>query len=154
MDFISISEFSRKSYPSYGRAYLFSENDDGDATYFVHYNLRILKQCIRALHVYLAGKVRERRELETKFRESRLASYLNHRQKALLGHMPKHPETVYAIEGHRRSNHVSYHTARKDLDALAQASLLTRTARRGRKLFYRMNPNFSGNLQDIVALLN
>ena len=153
VEFISISEFIRKSYPSYGRAYLFSENDDGDLTYFLYYNLRILKQCITALHVYLARKVKERRKLETMFRESRLASYLNHRQRALLGHMLKHPETAYTIEGHRRSNNVSYHTARKDLDDLAQVELLTRTTRRGRKLFYRMNPNFSENLQDMVAVL-
>lgn len=153
VEFISISEFIRKSYPSYGRAYLFSENDDNDVTYFLQYNIGILRQCIKALHVYLARKVKERKQLEHVFRESKLASHLNHRQKGLLGHMLKNPETVYTIEGHRRSNNVSYHTARKDLDDLAQVDLLTRTTRRGRKLFYRMNPNLSENLQDIVTLL-
>ena len=154
MEFISISRFIRKSYASYGRAYLYSENDDNDVTYFLNYNLRIIKQCIDDLHIYLARKLNETRQLERMFSEGNLSHYLNHRQKALLAHMVKRPETVYTIEAHRRSNNVSYHTARKDLDELARLDFLTTTTRRGRKLLFEMNPNFSDNLRDIVELLN
>ena len=88
------------------------------------------------------------------FSEGNLSEYLNHRQKALLAHMVKHPETVYTIEAHRRSNNVSYHTARKDLDELAQLEFLTGATQRGRKLLFTMNSSFSDNLRDIVDLLN
>ena len=153
MEFVSISEFIRKSPARYGRAYLYSENDDNDATYFLHYHVRIIRQCIDALHDYLGRKILERRRLERMLGESGLGGYLNHRQQALLAHMAKHPETTYTIEGHRRSNSVSYHTARKDLDALAQMELLTRATRRGRKLYYRMHPSFPANLGDVTELL-
>ncbi len=146
MEFISISRFIRKSYASYARAYLYSENDDNDVTYFLNYNLRIVKQCIDDLHLYLARKLNETRRLEHMFSERNLARHLNHRQQALLAHMVKHPQTVYTIEAHRRSNNVSYHTARKDLDDLAQLELLTGTTQRGRKLLFTMNPRFSDNL--------
>ncbi|MXY57382.1 MAG: Fic family protein [Gammaproteobacteria bacterium] len=154
MEFISISRFIRKSYASYGRAYLYSESDDNDVTYFLNYNLRIIKQCIDDLHIYLVRKLKETRRLERMFREGNLAQYLNHRQKALLAHMVKHPETVYTIDAHRRSNNVSYHTARKDLDELARLEFLAGTTQRGRKLLFTMNPSFSDNLRDIVELLN
>lgn len=153
MEFVSISQFIRKSYPSYGRAYLYSETDGGDVSYFLHYNLRIVRQCIDDLHSYLARKMKERRQLERMFSEGNLAHYLNHRQKALLAHLVKKQDTVYTIEGHRRSHGVSYHTARKDLEELAEVDLLTRRAPRGRKLLYTMNPDFARNLKDIVELL-
>ena len=154
MEFISISRFIRKSYASYGRAYLYSENDDNDVTYFLNYNLRVIKQCIDDLHMYLARKLNETRRLERMFSEGNLSEYLNHRQKALLAHMVKHPATVYTIEAHRRSNNVSYHTARKDLDELARLEFLNGATQRGRKLLFTMNPSFSDNVRDIVELLN
>ena len=152
MEFISISRFIHRSYQSYGRAYIYSENDENDVTYFLHYNFRVIKQCIDDLHNYLARKLKETRQLERMFSEGHLAQYINHRQKALLAHMVKHPETVYTIEAHRRSNNVSYHTARKDLEELARLDFLTGTTRRGRKLLYRMNDNFSTNLRRVVEL--
>ena len=134
------------------KAYIYSENDENDVTYFLHYNFRVIKQCIDDLHNYLARKLKETRQLERMFSEGHFAQYLNHRQKALLAHMVKHPETVYTIEAHRRSNNVSYHTARKDLEELARFDFLTGTTRRGRKLLYRMNDNFSENLRGVVEL--
>ncbi len=154
MEFISISEFIRKSYVRYGRAYLYSETDDCDVTYFLHYNLRIIGQCIDHLHSYLERKVAERRRLERMFSEGHLGHYLNYRQKALLAHLVKWPDTAYTIEGHRRSHGVSYHTARKDLDELGAVDLLEKRAPRGRKLIYTMNPDFARNLKDIVELLH
>ncbi|MDE0443509.1 MAG: hypothetical protein OXL38_15520 [Gammaproteobacteria bacterium] len=49
---------------------------------------------------------------------------------------------------------MSYHTARKDLDELAQLEFLTGATQRGRKLLFTMNSSFSDNLRDIVDLLN
>ena len=135
IQFLSISEFIQKSMPAYARSYLYSERDDSDVTYFFHYNLHIIRQCVDALHVHLARQAEEQRHFETLLTEGD-APPLNPRQAALLAHMTRHPDTVYTIEGHRNSHQISYHTARKDLDDLAKRGLL-RASTRGRKLLYR-----------------
>ena len=135
MQFISISEFIQGSTSAYARAYLHSENDDNDVTYFLHYNLRIIHHCVDALREHLARQTEEQRRLETLLIEGD-APPLNPRQAALLAHMTRHSDTIYTIEGHRNSHQISYHTARKDLDDLAKRGLL-RVSTRGRKLLYR-----------------
>ena len=135
IQFLSISEFIQKSMPAYARAYLHSETDDNDVTYFLHYNLGILHQCLDALREHLAHQAEERGRLEAFLTEGD-APPLNPRQAALLAHITRHPDTVYTIEGHRNSHQISYHTARKDLDDLAKRGLL-RPSTRGRKLLYR-----------------
>ena len=135
MQFLSISEYIQKSMSAYARAYLYSENDDNDVTYFLHYNLHIIRQCMDALRAHLTRQAQEQRRLETHLTE-REAPPLNPRQAALLAHMTRHTDTVYTIEGHRNSHQISYHTARKDLDDLAKRGLL-QASTRGRKLLYR-----------------
>ena len=49
-------------------------------TYFVDYNLRVILDSIRLLHVYLARKVRETSRLEAMLRGSMATAGLNHRQ--------------------------------------------------------------------------
>ena len=104
-------------------------------TYFLHYNLHIIRQCMEALREHLARQAQERRRLEALLTEGD-APPLNPRQAALLAHLNRHSDTVYTIEGHRNSHQISYHTARKDLDDLAKRGLL-QASTRGRKLLYR-----------------
>ena len=111
-EFLSISTIIRRSPAQYVRAYVYSETDDNDVTYFLVYNLRAISQAIQALNVYLARKAKESRALEAALRGSGVANILNHRQVALLAHVQKYPDTTYTIESHRRSHNVTYETAR------------------------------------------
>ena len=153
IEFISISSLIRKSAVSYARAYLYTETDDNDVTYFLDYNLRIIRRCIDALHKYLANKVRETKRLEQMFLTGGLAHVLNHRQKDLLAHLVKRPESVYAIEGHRHAHGVTYVTARKDIKGLVDFGFLD-SATAGRKHVFRMSPNFSENLATLSDFAN
>jgi Fic family protein len=55
-----------------------------------------------------------------------LRARLNHRQRALLAHALKHPETAYRIDAHQRSHGIVYQTARMDLLELAELGFLIR----------------------------
>ena len=132
MEFVSISAIIRRAPVQYTRAYLYTETDEFDATYFLDYNLRVITSAITKLHQYLARKSEEVRSVD----ELLGSSDLNHRQIALISHAIKHPGTAYTIESHRKSHGVTYQTARTDLLKLADERLLI-LSKRGREYSFR-----------------
>lgn len=124
MEFISISTIIRKGPVKYARAYLHTETDDNDLTYFIDYNLRIVLQAVRNLQDYLARKAAEVEQVEHILGSTPVSTRLNHRQLALLSHVLRNPNQVYTIESHRQSHNVSYPTARSDLLDLSELELL------------------------------
>ena len=149
-DFLSISTIIRKAPAQYARAYLYSETDENDVTYFIDYNLRVILRAIQSLHRYLDRKMRDARALETLLHGADLAEILNHRQVALLVHMMKHVDIAYAIESHRRSHNVSYQTARTDLIHLAQLGLV-RQRKQGRRLVFRPNAGLEDRVRTLAS---
>ena len=147
-EFLSISTIIRKSPVQYARAYLFSENDDNDVTYFLDYNLRVILRSIRNLHLYLARKAREMRDVQQLLDGSALAAQLNYRQIASLVSMRKHPNLVYTIDSHRRSHKVTYQTARTDLLGLNALGMVT-VGKRGRAFIFSLARDFDERLREL-----
>ena len=120
-EFLSISRVLRNAPAQYARAFLFTETDGSDLTYFVLHQLGVIQTAIIDLHAYLDRKAKEVRDTERLLRN---LAPLNHRQRALLTHALRHPESRYTIQSHQRENGVVYQTARQDLLDLAEAGLL------------------------------
>jgi len=120
-EFISISRILKKAPGQYSRSFLYTETDDNDLTYFLLYQLQVIRKAIEELEEYLERKMREVRQVESFLRQS---ADLNHRQLALVSHALKHPGMRYTIESHRRSHNVVYQTARTDLLSLVDKNLL------------------------------
>ena len=135
-EYISISRILKKAPSRYSRAFLYTETDDNDATYFILYQMAVIIRAIEELHEYLAAKTRELRETERLLRKSaKLQATLNHRQVALVNHALKNPSFVYTIESHRNSHNVTYETARTDLLGLANLGVVDQ-GKRGRKFVF------------------
>lgn len=135
-EFVSISRILKKARTPYARAFLYTETDDNDTTYFILYQLRVFLRAIEDLHAYLARKAAEIRKTEEALRHAvALRESLNDRQLALMAHAIKHPEARFTIDSHKRSHGVSYETARMDLRGLARQKLLTER-KRGRAFIY------------------
>jgi Fic family protein len=127
-EYISISRILRQAPGNYVRAFLYTETDDNDATYFVLNQLRVTVRAIHDLHEFLRRKAEQLRETRRAIEASSyLNSTLNHRQLALVNHAIRNPRFNYTIESHRRSHNISYQTARTDLLALAELGLLDRS---------------------------
>lgn len=135
-EFISISHIIRRGPAKYGRAFLYSETDDNDLTYFMRYHLHVIGQAVNELHEYIKRKTREVQALES---ELRGVVALNHRQRALVGHAMRHPHHKYMVESHWVSHNVSYETARADLLDLRDRELLSAT--KVRKTWYFVPAN-------------
>lgn len=124
-EYLSISSILRKAPAQYVRAYLHTETDEGDATYFIAHQLDVLLKAIEGVHGYIERKQRARLEAETLLKPgSRLARRINHRQRALLLNALKHPGKAFTIANHQRSHDTAYDTARSDLVGLVKLKLM------------------------------
>lgn len=130
-EYISISHIIRKAQVKYAKAFLYTETDDNDLTYFIIYHIDILHQAIDALDAYIKIKSEQLSRVE---RQIRNIALLNHRQRALINHALRHPHFWYTTEGHQLSHNISYQTARNDLTDLVTKGLL-RSTKSGKTYF-------------------
>jgi Fic family protein len=127
MEFISISEIIKRAPSKYARAYLYTETDDNDVTYFVIHQLEVILQAIKSLYEYINKQSEEINATEHLLSTNQaLQDKLNYRQVALIKHALKNPNMRYQIASHRQSHNVTYDTARTDLLNLAKLGLLVK----------------------------
>jgi Fic family protein len=141
-EFISISDIILKSHIQYGRAFLETETDEGDLTYFLAYHSKIIDGSIKKLHEYLADKASEVRRVQS---ELRGMATLNHRQRDLIIHAVRHPGFIYTYESHRTSHGVVHQTARTDLLNLVKRGLL-KQKKKGRNWQFVPVPDLEARL--------
>lgn len=120
-EFVSISHVLLKAPAKYERAFLYTETDENDLTYFILYHLDVIQQAVQQLHEFIQRKTARLQSLE---RDMRGMTILNHRQQALISHALRHPYHKYTIQSHRISHNVVYQTARNDLMNLESRGLL------------------------------
>lgn len=136
-EFISISQIIKKSPAQYGKAYLHTESDENDMTYFLMHQLDVIHKAIATLQEYLREKIHGLNEAEQMLVQNpRLKDRLNFRQLALLRHALNHPRFAYVIEEHQHSHGVSYDVARKDLLYMAEELKLLKKTKEGKRYLF------------------
>lgn len=142
-EFISISDILLRAPVRYAHAFLHTETDENDLTYFILHQAQVIRDAVGALHDYLSVKKKEDRATEECLHG---IEGLNHRQQALLSHALRIPNTSYLIKAHQRSHGVTHQTARDDLFGLVKLGFL-RISREGRQYSFRA-PEGLGELID------
>ncbi len=128
MEFISISRILKFAPAKYTRAYLYTETDENDVTYFIIHQLEVINRAINDLLIYLEKKSNEIKSVEQLIRKSPdIQNLLNYRQIALINRALKTPDAVFYVESHRGAHNVTYDTARTDLLKLVEKGLLEKT---------------------------
>jgi len=132
-EYMSLSTAILNTRTQYYRAFLYSEIDDNDATYFIVYNLKAMNKALEALNTYI-----QRKQTEKKNSRRITIKYpgLNLRQRALVASAVEKPEEVYTIEAHSHVHGVTYQTARTDLLSLKDMGLLV-MQKEGKKFVFR-----------------
>lgn len=146
-EYLPISRLLRAAPAQYTRAFLETETDEGDTTYFILHQLGVIERAIADLDAYVQRKVAEQRDLQRMLDD---VDDLNGRQLVLLTHALKHPDHDYTFAGHARSHRVTHETARADLGGLAERDLLIRQ-RRGRSYVFEAAPDLPRRLKDLAA---
>jgi Fic family protein len=146
-EYISISDVLKRAPVKYYRAFLHTESDENDLTYFLLHQSEVIRKAIDSLHNYIARKTLETRENQILLRDMR---HTNHRQQALLGHALRHPGTVYTIEGHLNSNGISYNTARTDLLGLWEQELFIK-GKKGNKMVFHATTNLEETIRKLSS---
>lgn len=142
-EYVSISSLLKEAPARYSRAFLYTETDDGDVTYFVLHQLGVLLRAIDALWAYVDRKVAETARIEAAIRGSDL---LNHRQVDLLRGALQDPNEPVTIAEHQRTHGVTNETARSDLLALERLGLYDKR-KRGRAFAFVAKPGLEERLR-------
>lgn len=120
-EYLSISRILRQGPSKYLQSFLHTETDERDTTYFILFQLGVIRRAIEELHTYLQRKMQEVREVETVLRGS---DDFNYRQLALLSNALRQPSHSYTFRSHSISHKVTHQTARTDLLDLRKKGLL------------------------------
>ncbi len=115
MEYISISRVLNKSPSKYMYAYLHSETDENDMTYFIVHQLGVIREAIVDLHKHLIKKSKQLRDAEDLLENSSLKDEINYRQLGILKNAIENPGAEYTIRSHQTSHGITNQTARTDL---------------------------------------
>lgn len=123
-EYLSISRVIMKTKVQYEKAYLYTEIDDMDVTYFIHYQVKVLMRAFEELKTYVAKKKKE---------QSKLAKYLkiegvNERQAIILQKIEEDSNRFFTVKEIENTFGVTNQTARNDIEELVKKRLLKKVA--------------------------
>jgi Fic family protein len=137
MEYLSISRIILTTKNQYALAYLYSEYDEMDVTYFIRYSI----DCVNRSLNELIGCVDSMQESQRKAREiARSESGLTQRQAEFLVELMDHRNREYTVVQFSEKFAVSRETARMDLQFLESAGFISKI-RRGKTLYFYADRN-------------
>lgn len=139
---LSISRVIMKTKTQYEKAYLYTEIDDMDVTYFIHYQVKVLIRAFEDLKEYVAKKKKE----ETKLLKFLRLGDINERQAEILYKIEKKPNTFFTVKEIENSYGVTNQTARTDLEELVFKGFLKKIAINKKSYNYWKGDNFESIL--------
>ena len=111
-EFMAVSRIILRSKKKYGLAYLYTETDNNDLTYFINYNLCAIEEALQDMEEHIAKKQKEQSEAMNLIKNKK---DINLRQAEILKEFIKEPEKGFDISEIRGAYNIAYDTARNDL---------------------------------------
>ncbi len=119
IEYMSVSKIILHSKAQYAKAYLYTEQDDNDLTYFIIYNLKCIARALDELKDYIQRKTAEKQNALTLLRHTNF----NERQIILLQELMQDPTLFFTVPQVQNKFGVSNQTARNDLNGLTAAGI-------------------------------
>lgn len=142
--YITVSRTIIQARVQYAKAYLYTEYDENDMTYFIKFQLHKIEIAIKALKEHIKEKMEERKNMYDFLK----IPDINERQALILTNISTDPSKVISIGEIQDSFGVVYQTARTDLLDLEGKGLLIRR-KSGNKLLFFKSDNFDSITQKL-----
>lgn len=123
-EYLSISRVIMKTKVQYEKAYIYTEIDDMDVTYFVHYQVKILTQAFEDLKKYIAKKKNEQKNIAKFYK----LKGINERQAQILFWIEKDANRHFTVKEIETIFSITNQTARTDLEELVDRLMLKKIA--------------------------
>lgn len=144
IEFLSISRIIIKSPSQYAKAYLFTEYDENDLTYFIDYNLKSMELALKDLKEYINRKISEKKNLYNIIKNEDI----NERQAEIIKTLINETDAVLSINEIQTKFGTSYQTARTDLMKLESLKYL-KSKLIGKKFVFFKAEDFDNRLRKI-----
>lgn len=119
-EYLSISRIIYKNKAGYEKAFIYTENDNDDMSYFIHFNLNAMQKAFEQLKLWLQEQEAKRKALQ----RFNTIDGINDRQAHILRIFTDNPDTDIRVKEVATRFNVTAHTARTDLQNLAARGLL------------------------------
>lgn len=113
-EYLSISRVILKTKTQYEKAYIYSEIDEMNVSYFIHYQVKVLTQAFEDLKDYLSKKKKE----ENKLNKYLKVSNINERQAQILYWIEDDANRYFSVKEIENIFSVTNQTARTDIEEL------------------------------------
>ena len=137
-EYLSISRIIIKSPAQYAKAYLYTEKDENDLTYFINYQVKTIDSAFKDLKLYIDNQIKEKE----KTYELLKIDGINNRQLYLLRLFTENPNKTMTINELQNTFNVVYQTARTDLLDMVSLGFLDKKTLGKKKLLFLRSESF------------
>lgn len=123
-EYLSISRVILKTKTQYEKAYIYSEIDEMNVSYFIHYQVKVLTQAFEDLKDYLSKKKKE----ENKLNKYLKVSNINERQAQILYWIEEDANRYFSVKEIENVFSVTNQTARTDIEELVTQDYLKKVS--------------------------
>ena len=145
-EYLSISRIIYKSKAKYEKAFLYTEIDKNDLSYFVQYNLIVMEQAFDSLLDYIRVKSKEQQQIVEYIK----IDSINERQAIVLKQLHDKPLSVLTVKEIENKFAVSNQTARSDIMGLVDLGLVQAIAVNKKKYNYIRADNFEKIFANLI----
>jgi len=144
-EYLSISRIIYRNKKQYEKAFLYTEADEYDLSYFIQFNLVTMKRAYEELKAYLQRKITERDNLTG----LRGIKGINLRQAHIINDLYKNSGNIITAKEIAMQFAVTDKTARTDLQSLVRLGLMSEVALNNRMTGYVWSDNFDDIIKEL-----
>ncbi len=137
-EYLSISRVILKSKTQYEKAFIYSEIDGMDVSYFIHYQVKVLTQAFEDLKNYMAKKKQEASSLSKYLK----LSNINERQAQILLWIEEDSNRFFSVKEIQTIFSITNQTARTDIEELVEKDYLKKISINKKSFHYWKGDSF------------